>query len=297
MAQHLDRVQLRRLWEQALAEDGADRDWTSQLTVDERASGTARLQARAAGVFAGEVMFELLREAYAGRITVISTMKDGQSFMPETIIASLEGPMRTLLGVERTLLNFLQRLCGVATLTRRYVDAIAGTEARIYDTRKTIPGWRQLDKYAVRCGGGFNHRMGLHDAILVKDNHLAGVTPQRLAGRISDLIVAAGAIDPPPLFIEVEVDSLEQLDELLKVSGFDIILLDNFSPGELREAVARREAAGAAGKVLLEASGGISLQSVRQAAETGVDRISVGDITHSAPALDISMEIVPIPSR
>src|SRR5438552_10469346 len=135
---------------------------------------------------------------------------DGDRLARGASIATLRGPLRQLLSIERTLLNFLQRMCGVATLTRRYVDAVAGTSAKIYDTRKTIPGWRQLDKYAVRCGGGMNHRFGLHDAILVKDNHLAGVAPGRLAGRVFEMLNEASALDPPPEFIEVEVDTLEQ---------------------------------------------------------------------------------------
>src|SRR5689334_25307039 len=161
----MDRLHLRSLWEAALKEDGAEDDITSQLAIDERAAGTACIAAKAAGVFAGRVILDLLNEAYGPRLMVVSPLEDGASLQAGTVVARLQGPLRLLLSIERTLLNFLQRLCGVATHTRRYVDTVAGTRASIFDTRKTIPGWRELDKYAVRCGGGRNHRLGLHDAI------------------------------------------------------------------------------------------------------------------------------------
>ncbi|HOB75283.1 MAG TPA: carboxylating nicotinate-nucleotide diphosphorylase [Phycisphaerae bacterium] len=289
----LDRVRLRKLWERALAEDGADQDITSQCAIEEGAVGTAVIVARAPGIFAGRAMFDLLKEAYATKLTVLAKLEDQASLKKGTPIATIAGPMRLLLSIERTLLNFLQRLCGVATLTHVYVQAVAGTGAKIFDTRKTIPGWRELDKYAVRCGGGHNHRVGLHDAILVKDNHLAGVETSRLAAKASELITTALTLDPPPQFVEFEVDTLEQLDQLLKVVGIDVILLDNFSLTQMRQAVARRDALGLKGKVQLEASGGVNLDTVRAIAETGVERISVGSITHSAPALDLAMEIEP----
>ncbi len=293
MAQKLDRVRLRKLWERALAEDGAEQDITSQCAIEEDAPGTATIVARKPGVFAGRAIFDLLKEAYATKLTVLTQREDGAGLKTGTVIATLAGPLRKLLSIERTLLNFLQRLCGVATLTRTYVDAVAGTQAKILDTRKTIPGWRQLDKYAVRCGGGQNHRTGLHDAILVKDNHLAGVDTDRLASQASQLISLAGTLNPPPLFVEFEVDTLDQLEQLLKVVGIDVILLDNFTPAQMRQAVARRDALGLKGKVQLEASGGVSLDTLRAIAETGVDRISVGALTHSAPALDIAMDVEP----
>lgn len=292
---YLDRSHLRRLWEQALVEDGADCDITSLCAIDEQASGTARIIAREAGVFAGRAVLDLLKEAYAARLTTTAQIEDGAKLAAGSLMATIEGPMRQLLGLERTLLNFLQRLCGVATLTRAYVDAVAGTGAKILDTRKTIPGWRQLDKYAVRCGGGHNHRTGLHDAILVKDNHLAGVEVHRLAARAAALLTHANELDPPPTFIEFEVDSLEQLDELLKVVGIDVILLDNLSPAELKTAVARRDALGLKGKLRLEASGGVNLDTIRAIAESGVDLISVGALTHSARAMDIAMDVEPRP--
>jgi nicotinate-nucleotide pyrophosphorylase (carboxylating) len=293
MAQKLDRVYLRKFWERALAEDGADNDITSQCAIEEDAAGTATIVARKPGVFAGRPIIDLLKEAYAARLTVLAQLDDGTRLSAGTTIATIAGPMRMLLAVERTLLNFLQRLCGVATLTRTYVEAVSGTGVKILDTRKTIPGWRQLDKYAVRCGGGDNHRAGLHDAILVKDNHLAGVDTGHLAARASQLIGLTAGLDPPPLFVEFEVDTLEQLDQLLQVVGIDIVLLDNFTTAQMRQAVARRDALGLKGRLQLEASGGVNLETVKAIAATGVDRISVGALTHSAAALDIAMEIEP----
>jgi len=291
MAQMIDRERLRRQWEDSLAEDGVDRDITSLTTVDDAARGTARLVARQGGVFAGAVIFDLLREAYSHKLTITVRVDDRAAVKTGDEIAMLAGPMQLLLGIERTLLNFLQRLCGVATLTRKYVDAVEGTQSRIYDTRKTIPGWRQLDKYAVRCGGGRNHRMGLHDAILVKDNHLAGVGVGALAATVSDMLREAATLSPPPEFIEVEVDTIEQLEEVFRVSGVDVILLDNFTLDQMRQAVKRRDELGLAGRVQFEASGGVDLSSVRGIAQTGVERISTGAITHSAPALDISVDL------
>jgi len=291
MGENVDRQYLRELWHRALGEDGAERDVTCEVAVAERAVGVAHIHGRQSGVFAGRVVFDLLGEIYAGPLKVQAHIEDGQPVAAGTRIATLAGSLKLLLGIERTLLNFLERLCGVATLTRRFVDAVEGTRAKIYDTRKTLPGWRQLDKYAVRCGGGYNHRMGLHDAVLVKDNHLAGIPLAQLAAAAAEMIRRRERLVLQPDFVEFEVDTLQQLDELLKVPGIDVILLDNFTPDQMRQAVQRRDAAGLAGKLLLEASGGVSLEQVRAIAETGVERIAVGALTHSAPALDIGMEI------
>lgn len=287
----VDRRYLRKLWTQALTEDGAEDDITSHCAVEEGRPGQAVVVARETGVFAGRTVLDFVKAAYTARLTVHTEIVDGAELRAGTTIATLAGPLRMLLGIERTLLNFLQRLCGVATLTQKYVAAVAGTGAKILDTRKTLPGWRQLDKYAVRCGGGQNHRTGLYDAILVKDNHLAGVGTDGLAARAAQIVSEAAMLDPPPEFVEFEVDSLEQLDALLPVRGIDVILLDNFSPAQIKQAVARRDAAGLKGKLRLEASGGVSLDTVRAIAESGVDHISVGALTHSAPALDIAMDI------
>lgn len=291
MSHLLDLDQLSGQWRDALREDGWPDDITSRIAVEPKSMGEARVVARHAGVFAGRALLVLLNDAEEPRVTVEPHVSDGDQLVPGTLIASLRGCLRDLLGIERTLLNFLQRLCGVATLTRRYVDAVAGTKAGIYDTRKTIPGWRQLDKYAVRCGGGHNHRMGLHDAILIKDNHLAGVETARLAAAVFEMLNEAAALDRSPAFIECEVDTLEQFDELLKVVGINVILLDNFSIEQMAEAVARRDAMNLRGKLELEASGGVDLAGVRLIAETGVERIAVGAITHSAPALDIGIDM------
>jgi nicotinate-nucleotide pyrophosphorylase (carboxylating) len=197
--------------------------------------------------------------------------------------------MRSLLTAERTALNFLQRLSGVATLTHRYVEAVAGLPVKIFDTRKTTPGWRLLEKYAVRAGGGHNHRMGLHDGILIKDNHLAGLRIADTRLRIAQAIAAARAF-PSAIPVEIEVEDLEQLDAVLPLRP-DIVMLDNLDVSMLREAVQRRNAV--APQVQLEASGGVNLASVRAIAQTGVERISVGALTHSAPALDIALDYLP----
>ena len=194
-----------------------------------------------------------------------------------------------MLAVERTLLNFLGRMSGVATLTHRYVQTArqANPDVRVLDTRKTLPGWRELDKYAVRKGGGTNHRMGLYDAVLIKDNHLAGIPTEHLASVLSGLLDRK--LDSAR-FVEVEVDRLEQLIEVCKVSGVDIVLLDNPSPHEMRRAVEYRDSQGLRGQLALEASGKVSLENIADIAATGVDRISVGALTHSAVALDLGLD-------
>jgi nicotinate-nucleotide pyrophosphorylase (carboxylating) len=219
------------------------------------------------------------------RVVYEPLVHDGVTLTPGPRIATVEGPMASILVGERTALNFLQHLSGIATQTRRYVDAIAGLPCRILDTRKTTPGWRLLEKYAVRCGGGHNHRLGLYDGILIKDNHLAALGGE--LSRVPALLAAQRAGDSIP--VEIEVETLNQLDEALAY-GPDIILLDNMTLDQLREAVGRRN--GVAPNVLLEASGGVNLTTVRAIAETGVDRISVGALTHSAPALDIALDYV-----
>lgn len=278
----------------AREEDLGSRDVTSALLHDTD-RGAFRLVARQAGVFAGRAVAKTVLSVYDENVELQWTDAGGDGAVidrPPVELGRLHGSCRTILEAERVLLNFLQHLCGVATLTARYVEAVAGTTARIFDTRKTIPGWRVLDKYAVRCGGGRNHRMGLHDAVLIKDNHLAGIPTSQLAGRVFDMLNTASTLDPPPSFIEVEADSLAQFEELLKVVGIDVVLLDNFSLADLRQAVAMRNGANLKGDLELEASGGITLETVRAVADTGVERISVGQITHSAPALDLALDRV-----
>lgn len=280
------------LWRLALAEDGFPEDVTSLVAIPTTSRGRAEIVARKPGVFAGEALFDTISLDENLDLQWALRVADGDRLKAGTVIAELRGLTRTLLGVERTLLNFLQRLCGVATLTRRFVEAVAGTGAEIYDTRKTIPGWRVLDKYAVRCGGGKNHRQGLHDAVLVKDNHVIEFDSAGLAGGAFEMLNRLAEISAKPDFIEFEVDTPEQLEALFKVVGIDVILLDNFSLEQMREAVSRRNALGLAEKLTLEASGNISLDTVREVASTGVERIAVGALTHSATALDIGMEIV-----
>lgn len=291
MPQLLDRKRLRQLWQDALAEDGAESDITSLVAVSATQAAEGVLVSREAGVFAGSAIFDVIKEAYPSDLVVVSEVEDGATLSPGTVIARVSGSARRALSIERTLLNFLQRLCGIATTTRAYVNAVAGTRARIYDTRKTIPGWRQLDKYAVRCGGGKNHRMGLHDAILVKDNHLARIEPQRLRTAVMDMVRAATELTPPPKFVEFEVDTLEQFNQIAAISGIDVILLDNFTIADMLKAVAHRDELGLRGKLQLEASGGVHLDRVAEIAATGVERIAVGSLTHSVRALDIGLDI------
>jgi nicotinate-nucleotide pyrophosphorylase (carboxylating) len=276
-------------WTEDLAERG---DITSKAIDLPEEPQQYALVARQKGVFCGKgvVAFLLGRLAPQARITSMMAGEDGLSVEAGTQIVVMECPPVPMLSAERTVLNFLQRLSGVATLTARYVAAIAGTGAKIYDTRKTVPGWRELDKYAVRCGGGCNHRVGLFDAVLLKDNHLAGVSADRLAEVVSQVIERTRRLNPPPWFVEVEVDSLAQLEALLPVGGIDVLLLDNFSLDDLRRAVQRRDRAAPGGSIELEASGGISLETVAAVARTGVERISVGALTHSAAALDLALD-------
>jgi nicotinate-nucleotide pyrophosphorylase (carboxylating) len=287
----LERRNLETLVALALAEDLGERgDITSTATIPGQARGSAILVARSPGVLAGLPVAERL----AAEFHVIEHWRafqaDGDRLEAGTIVARLAGPVQSLLAMERIALNFLQRLSGIATLTSRFVAATAGTPASIYDTRKTTPGWRALEKYAVRCGGGRNHRFGLYDAVLIKDNHLAWL--QASAGRdgpepIATAVAMARSNVPAGTVIEIEVDSLDQLDVALGCAP-DIILVDNLGAEGMTEAVRRRDAM--APSVLLEASGGVTLATVGALAKTGVDHISVGALTHSAPALDLALD-------
>lgn len=289
------RARVRDLAEMARAEDLGDTgDVTSRLLGEDVGTGEYRLVARQGGVLAGcEIAGDVLATYDRWlELTWTQGLWDGSQFKAGAELARIRGPNASILAAERVLLNFLQRLCGVASATRAYVDAVAGTAAKIHDTRKTVPGWRLLDKYAVCCGGGHNHRLGLHDAVLLKDNHLARITRERLAGTVFEMLDEAAALDPPPKFFEVEADTLEQAEELFKVAGIDVVLLDNFTPADLRRVVKLRDSLGLKGKVRLEASGGVTIENVRAIAEAGVERISVGAITHSAPAVDLALETV-----
>lgn len=275
----------------ALAEDlGEAGDVTSRATIPAGQAGRAAVVARAPGVLAGLAAAERVVGRVDPELRFEAHMAEGETVNIGSMIATLAGPMRSLLSAERTLLNFLQRLSGVATLTRQYVDAVAGLNVQVLDTRKTTPGWRLLEKAAVRAGGGTNHRFGLHDALLIKDNHLAGVRSAERGARSEIEVAIARCREAfPGLAVEVEVDSLDQLDVALACRP-EIVLLDNMTTGQMREAVRRRTAT--APRVLLEASGGVNLTTIRGIAETGVDRISVGALTHSAKALDIAMDYV-----
>jgi len=288
----------RELCRLAIREDlGSLGDVTTAASVPRATPGAAAVVSRQPGVVAGLPCAALAVELVDPRLRWLPRTEDGQPIVAGQEIARLEGPATGILAAERLLLNLLSRLSGVATLTRRYVDAIAGTTARIYDTRKTTPGWRRLEKYAGRCGGGWNHRLGLFAGVLIKDNHLAIGATREGAGSAQATpaeavlrtrrYLAEHVPNGTEMIVEVEVDTLEQLDALLP-AGPDIVLLDNMSPDQLRQAVARRNAVACA--VELEASGGVNLQTVRRIAETGVERISVGALTHSAMGLDIGLD-------
>lgn len=288
-----DDPSVRELIALAKREDLGRGDITTALLDDPHAPSAFELQVKSAGVLAGREVLPAILSAYDPQIRVewAAGTCDGMKIgTPPMTIAALRGALGSVLAAERVLLNFLQRLCGVATLTRAFVDAVSGTRAAVYDTRKTTPGWRILEKYAVRCGGGHNHRMGLYDAVLIKDNHLVGADRGRLASAVVEMLNRLPARDSGGPEVSVEAQSVREVEQLLKVVGIDVILLDNFAVPDLAKAVGLRDAAGLEGKVALEASGGITLRTVRAVAETGVDRISVGALTHSAPALDLSLE-------
>lgn len=268
------------LIEQALKEDVGPGDVTTRAVIPLGVRGKGAILVKAHGVICGlQVAAEVFR-AVDERISFRPRVREGEPVQPGDVVAEVEGPLRGILTAERTALNFLARLSGIATLTARFVDAVAPYRAVILDTRKTTPGWRVLEKYAVRCGGGRNHRMGLYDMVLIKDNHIAA------CGSISEAVrrVRAAGVGVP---VEVEVKNLDELREALKL-GVDRILLDNFSVEDIAEAVKIAE-----GRVPLEASGGVTLDNVAAIAATGVDYISVGALTHSAPALDLSLELSP----
>ena len=283
---YVSQVFLGNLIETALAEDlgprGVDGDLSTALLGD-AGSAAAMFRSRREGVLCGAAVLGPIATRVDPALKLNLVRQDGQPLERDEAFGSIDGPVRSILAVERTMLNFLGRLSGIATLTDRYVQAVHGTGAEIYDTRKTTPGWRGLEKYAVRCGGGHSHRMGLYDAILIKDNHLRGIELKDLGPRLAEVRRETEAA-----FVEVEVDTLEQLEVVL---GFevDVVLLDNMDLGQLAEAVSMRN--DRATDVKLEASGGVDLQSVRAVAETGVDRIAVGALTHSAPALDVGLDL------
>jgi len=267
------------LVELAVSEDIGAGDVTTPLIVDADRQGSAIIEAREPLVVCGiDVAFAVFR-AVDPTLALCARMRDGARAEPGDVLATASGNLRAILAAERTALNFLMRMCGVASWTRRFVEVVTGTGVRIVDTRKTLPGWRSLDKYATAAGGATNHRMGLYDGILLKDNHIA------IAGGVGLAVKAALAAAPANLRICVEVESEAQAVEAVE-AGADYLLLDNRTLPEMRAIAARL-----ADRAQLEVSGGVRLDNVREIAETGVHRISIGALTHSAPAVDVSLEI------
>ncbi len=272
---------LRGVVRDALDEDlGRAGDITSAANIPEGRQATAKLVARKPGVIAGLNCVEETFYALDRKIAFNAKVKDGAKVAAKELLAEISGDARNILTGERVALNFLGHLSGVATLTAAYAEKIKHTKAKIVDTRKTTPGLRALEKYAVRCGGGVNHRMGLDDAVLIKDNHIA------VAGGIAQVLKTSRAAVGHLVKIEIEVDTLKQFEEVLKAGRADVVMLDNMDPVTMKRAVEMN-----AGKLVLEASGGVSLDTVALIAESGVDVISVGALTHSAPVLDIGLDI------
>jgi nicotinate-nucleotide pyrophosphorylase (carboxylating) len=280
------------LIEMAFGEDlGNVGDLTCRSLIPQSARAEVLVVARHRGVFAGGPVAELVFARLDPQVVYRQEIPDGSALSPGTRVATVSGALCSLLTGERTCLNFLTHLSGIATLTRRFVEAVQPFPVRILDTRKTHPGWRVLEKYAVRAGGGTNHRMGLFDGCLIKDNHLAAWAEEsRLSSKpptIAEAIRQARSSVSDDVPVEVEVDTLDQLRDALEGSP-DIVLLDNMTPAQLRQAVAIRDRMQP--NVLLEASGGITLETIREIAQTGVERISIGALTHSAPACDLAFD-------
>ena len=278
-----DSPQTKQLIRRALAEDRARQDVTTKALIPRAKSGKASVIAKAAGTLAG---VEILKQVFlladpTLKVTIISA--NGTAIKPGDIIAVVQGRVSSILKAERVALNFIQRMSGIASATASYVQAVKGLKTEIMDTRKTTPGLRALEKYAVYAGGGKNHRMDLADGILIKDNHIAALRSEGLG--IKEILAKARKNAPPKLAIEIEAKTPEEAEQAA-ASGADIVLLDNMTPEQMRRAVKLIR-----GRALTEASGGITLENVRAVAETGVDRISIGALTHSPKALDISLDI------
>lgn len=267
----------------AIAEDVGPGDVTATYFVPEVSVARAQIVAREPGVMSGVEIAVRVFALMDARIEARALKSDGEAFVKGDVLLEISGPTRAILTGERTALNFLQRLCGVATQTRRYVEAVKPHPVQIWDTRKTTPGWRMLEKAAVKAGGGTNHRMGLYDHVMVKDNHIAAHGSSEQLQAAIDRVRA----ERPGTRIQLECDTLEQMARFLKLRGVDMLLLDNMGCEKLREAVQMN-----AGKLWLEASGGITLETIRDMAATGVNAISVGALTHSARALDLGLDFV-----
>jgi nicotinate-nucleotide pyrophosphorylase (carboxylating) len=279
------REAIHRLVRMALDEDAPWGDLTSQSLIPASARASARLVARESGVLSGEDVFIAAMSLTDSAISTLFCLHDAEPFTAGTVLATVDGPAQAILQAERVALNFVQRMSGIATQTAQYVAAVSGSRARIVDTRKTTPGLRLMERYAVRCGGGHNHRYSLSEAVLVKDNHLA-ILAAAGAGNVTEALRSIRAHLSHTTHVEVEVDGPEQLEAVL-AAGVDTILLDNFTASQLSSAVAQ-----IAGRALVEASGGITLARIREIAETGVDIISVGALTHNIRSLDLGLDIV-----
>jgi len=280
-----------RLLDLAVDEDLGRGDITTELFVAPDRRGAGAIVARGPGVLSGLPMLEIVLRKRAGATRFKALKNDGERFEAGEAVLELEGPLRAILPLERTLLNLLGRLSGVATRTARFVAAVEGTDAVVCDTRKTTPGLRMPEKYAVRCGGGSLHRLDLAEALLVKDNHVAATSPDRFASRVAE-VAAAARRDRSVRFVEVEVDTLEQLDRMLELpeGTIDLVLLDNMDAEELREAVRRRN--DVRPSVRLEASGGVTLKSVAATAATGVERVACGSLTRDAVWIDFGLDLL-----
>ncbi len=279
----LNDSRISRLVELALMEDIGLGDITTDAIIPEASLGKGEFLCKQAGVVAGLEVASLVFRYCDHSVTLVPAIADGGTAQAGQVIAMIDGDARSLLRGERTALNFLQRMSGIATLTKCYVDAVVGTNARITDTRKTVPGLRVLDKWAVHLGGGVNHRFGLDDMVLIKDNHIVAAGGLRKAVKRCVAFLAAEALDVP---IEVETRNITEVQEALECEGISRIMLDNFTTVEMKKAVEL-----IAHRIEVEASGGITLETVRSVAETGVDFISIGALTHSVNALDISLEL------
>ena len=285
----LDLAKVQPLINMAVKEDFGAGDPTSRITVAEDVTATARIVTREEIVVCGmEVVREVLRKDDEN-LKLRVFIRDGKRANVANKLATITGPLRSMLSAERVVLNFLQRLCGISTTTWKFVNTVKGTRARIYDTRKTMPGWRLLEKYAVRCGGGYNHRLRLGDAVLIKDNHISQFGPH-FYPKLKKMVTKARNTKGVK-FVGVEVDHVDhQLNHVLKIPGIDVILLDNMGQWQLRHAIQmRNEMCGR--RPLLEASGNVTLNNVLAIAQCGIDRIAVGAITHSAAAVDIGLDM------
>jgi len=286
----LNIAKARPLIKMAIEEDLGAGDMTSELLFKDDTIAKSNIISREEIVVCGMDVAREILTCFDKRLRLKVLVNDGRSAYVGCRIAAIEGPLRSMLSAERVMLNFLQRLSGIATTTRKFVRAIQGTKAKIYDTRKTMPGWRILEKYAVRCGGGHNHRLGLYDAVLIKDNHLAQLG-RNFYPKLKKIIERARKVKGAK-FVAVEVDHVDdQLNHVLRIPGVDIVLLDNMGQWQLKHAVdMRNEMCSKNKRPLLEASGNITLSSVSAIAQCGIDRIAVGAITHSARAVDIALD-------